>query len=180
VSSNQPTAGWDGALMVTRRQVLGILAGSAVASAVARPAHAAASLHYGYAAITWGNDYMTAISEIAATGYRRVQLRAGDGLLDRFGDKPAALRELLDQQRLAFPVFSSGNLSIDPAREKETIALHTQHAAFVHAAGGRFLQVIDERPKGRAVTADDYNRARQLTTELGKRGRAGGRRVGYP
>jgi len=160
--------------MVTRRQALGILAGSAVASAVTRPAHAAASLRYGYAAITWGNDYMTAISEIAAVGYRGVQLRAGDGLLDRFGDKPAALRELLEQKRLAFPVFSSGNLSIDPAREKEMIALHTQHAAFVHAAGGQFLQVIDERPKGRAVTADDYKRTGQLITELGKRVRDAG------
>ncbi|HJZ78646.1 MAG TPA: TIM barrel protein [Vicinamibacterales bacterium] len=154
--------------MVTRRQVLGILAGSAVAS-VARPARAAASLRYGYAAITWGNDYMTAIAEIAAAGYRGVQLRAGDGLLDRFGDKPAALRDLLEQKTLAFPVFSSGNLSIDPAREQEMTELHTKHAAFVRAAGGLFLQVIDERPKGRAVTADDYKRTGRLITELGKR-----------
>jgi inosose dehydratase len=155
--------------MVTRRQVLGMLAGSAVASALPRSADAAASLQYGYAGITWGNDYMAAITEIAAVGYRGVQLRAGDGLLDRFGDKPAALRELLEQKRLAFPVFSSGNLSIDPAREKEMLDLHTRHATFVHAAGGLFLQVIDERPKGRAVTADDYKRTGRLLTELGKR-----------
>jgi inosose dehydratase len=160
--------------MVTRRQLLGMLAGSAVASAVTRSAHAAASLEYGYAGITWGNDYMAAIADIAAVGYRGVQLRSGDGLLDRFGDKPAALRELLEQKRLAFPVFSSGNLAIDPAREKEMLELHTQHARFVHAAGGLFLQVIDERPKGRAVTADDYKRTGRLLTELGKRVRDAG------
>ena len=155
--------------MVTRRELLGMLAGSAVASTFGRPAHAAASITFGYAAITWGNDYLTAISEIAAAGYRGVQLRAGDGLLDRFGDKPAALRDLLAEKRLAFPVFSSGNLSIDPAREKEMFDLHTGHAKFVRAAGGLFLQVIDERPKGRAVTADDYKRTGRLMTELGKR-----------
>ena len=165
--------------MVTRRQALGLLAGSAIASAVGRTAQAAASLKYGYAGITWGNDYMTAISEIAAVGYRGVQLRAGDGLLDRFGDKPAALRELLEQKQLAFPVFSSGNLSIDPAREKEMIDLHTKHAAFVRAAGGLFLQVIDERPKGRAVVADDYKRTGRLLTELGKRVRDAGVTLAY-
>jgi inosose dehydratase len=151
-----------------------MLAGSAVASAMSRAADAAASVSYGYAAITWGNDYMTAMTDIAAVGYRGVQLRAGDGLLDRFGDKPAALRELLAQKRLAFPVFSSGNLSIDPAREREMLELHTRHAAFVHAAGGLFLQVIDERPKGRAVVADDYKRTGRLLTELGKRVRDAG------
>jgi inosose dehydratase len=165
--------------MVTRRHVLGLLAGSAVASALPRHADAAASLKYGYAGITWGNDYMAAISEIAAVGYRGVQLRAGDGLLDRFGDKPAALRELLEQKRLAFPVFSSGNLSIDPAREREMLELHTKHAAFVHAAGGLFLQVIDERPKGRAVVADDYKRTGRLLTELGKRVRDAGVTLAY-
>lgn len=160
--------------MVTRRHALGILAGSAVASALGRPALAARSISYGYAAITWGNDYMAAIADIAAVGYRGVQLRAGDGLLDRFGDKPAALRELLEQKRLAFPVFSSGNLSIEPAREKEMLELHTQHARFVRAAGGLFLQVIDERPKGRAVGAEDYKRTGRLLTELGKRVRDAG------
>lgn len=156
--------------MVTRRQLLQTFA---IAAALRRHLDAAASLEYGYAAITWGNDFRKAIDEIAAVGFRGVQLRAGDGLLDRFGDKPSALRELLATKRLAFPVFSSGNLSIDPAREQEMIDLHTNHAKFVSAAGGRYLQVIDERPK-RAVVADDYKRLGRLLTELSKRVRDAG------
>jgi inosose dehydratase len=153
--------------MVTRRNLLkGVLA--APLAAIGRPVLAAAEIQYGYAGITWGNDYRKAIDEIAAVGYRGVQLRSTDGLLDEFRSKPAALRELLAQKRLAFPVFSSGNLSIDPAREKEMIDLHTDHARFVRDAGGLFLQVIDERPK-RAVVAADYTRAGKLLTELGKR-----------
>jgi inosose dehydratase len=44
-----------------------------------------------------------------------------------------------------------------------------RHAQFVRDAGGLFLQVIDERPKGRAIVADDYRRLGKLMTELGKR-----------
>jgi len=161
--------------MVTRRQLLQT---AAMAAVMGRHLHAAASLEYGYAAITWGNDFTKAIDEIAEVGFRGVQLRAGDGLLDRFGDKPAALRELLAGKRLAFPIFSSGNLSIDPAREQEMIDLHTRHAKFVSAAGGRYLQVIDERPK-RAVVADDYKRLGRLLTELSKRVRDAGATVVY-
>jgi len=161
--------------MVTRRQLLQTFTMAAV---LRRHLDAAASLEYGYAAITWGNDFMKAIDEIAAVGFRGVQLRAGDGLLDRFGDKPAALRELLAAKRLGFPVFSSGNLSIDPAREQEMIDLHTRHAKFVSAAGGRYLQVIDERPK-RAVVADDYKRLGRLLTELSKRVRDAGATLVY-
>ena len=161
--------------MVTRRQLLQTFC---MAAALQRQLRAAASLQYGYAAITWGNDFMTAIDEIAAVGFRGVQLRSGDGLLDRFGDRPAALRELLAAKKLAFPVFSSGNLSIDPAREPEMIELHTKHAKFVAAAGGRYLQVIDERPK-RTVVAEDYKRLGRLLTELSKRVRDAGATLVY-
>src|SRR6185436_5714880 len=51
-----------------------------------------------------------------------------------------------------------------------------RHAQFVRDAGGRYLQVIDERPKGRTVTSDDYRRLGRLLTELGKRTAA----VGIP
>jgi inosose dehydratase len=165
--------------MVTRRDVLKCLAGSYVVSGLSRTLNAAASLQFGYAGITWGNDYMKAIDEIAAVGFRGIQLRSGDGLLDRFGDKPAALRELLAQKHLAFPVFSSGNLSIDPAREQEMFDLHTKHAKFVHDAGGRYLQVIDERPKGREVVADDYKRLGRLLTALSARVRDAGATLVY-
>ena len=124
-------------------------------------------IKYGYAAITWGADIVKAMEDISAVGFRAIQLR-GEAFA-QFGDKPKALRELLDKHRLTFAVLSSGNLSIDPAREQEMLALHTQHAQFVKDAGGLYLQVIDERPKGRDVVPDDYRRLGRLMTELGKR-----------
>jgi hypothetical protein len=71
---------------VTRRQALQTLCATA---ALRRTLAAASSIQYGYAGITWGNDYMAAIDDIAAVGYRGIQLRAGDGLLDRFASQPA-------------------------------------------------------------------------------------------
>ena len=138
-------------------------------SGFSRTAGAADALpiKYGYAAITWGADIVKAMEDISAVGFRAIQLR-GEAFA-QFGDKPKALRELLDKHRLTFAVLSSGNLSIDPAREQEMLTLHTQHAQFVKDAGGLYLQVIDERPKGRDVVPDDYRRLGRLMTELGKR-----------
>ena len=160
--------------MVTRREFLAAAACSYAASGFSRTfpgrtLDAAATMQLGYAGITWGNDVTQAIEDIGAVGFRGIQLRAGDGTVDRYGANPAALRELLDRHRLAFAVLSSGNLSIDPARESEMLATHVAHAKFLRDAGGRYLQIIDERPKGRAVTADDYRRLGRLLTELGRR-----------
>ena len=155
--------------MVTRRQFLTGLSATYVMSGFSRTAGAADALpiKYGYAAITWGADIVKAMEDISAVGFRATQLR-GEAFA-QFGDKPKALRELLDKHRLTFAVLSSGNLSIDPAREQEMLTLHTQHAQFVKDAGGLYLQVIDERPKGRDVVPDDYRRLGRLMTELGKR-----------
>jgi inosose dehydratase len=155
--------------MVTRRQFLTGLSATYVMSGFSRAAGAADALpiKYGYAAITWGADIVKAMEDISAVGFRAIQLR-GEAFA-QFGDKPKALRELLDKHRLTFAVLSSGNLSIDPAREQEMLTLHTQHAQFVKDAGGLYLQVIDERPKGRDVVPDDYRRLGRLMTELGKR-----------
>jgi inosose dehydratase len=155
--------------MVTRRQFLTGLSATYVVSGFSRTTDAADALpiKYGYAAITWGADIVKAMVDISAVGFRAIQLR-GEAFA-QFGDKPKALRELLDKHRLTFAVLSSGNLSIDPAREQEMLTLHTQHAQFVKDAGGLYLQVIDERPKGRDVVPDDYRRLGRLMTELGKR-----------
>jgi inosose dehydratase len=170
--------------MVTRRGFLSALSASyvvssfsgvgALAKAASRTVDAtrtdavdALSIKYGYAAITWGADIVKAMEDISAVGFRAIQLR-GEAFA-QYGDKPKALRELLEKHRLTFAVLSSGNLFIDPAREQEMLATHTQHAQFVKDAGGLYLQVIDERPKGRPVVADDYRRLGRLMTELGKR-----------
>ena len=170
--------------MVTRRELLTALsslvtvrlkpdttsegsASSYVASALRRTVDAAASMRFGYAAITWGPALAQAMDDIAAVGFRGIQLR-GEAFA-QFGDRAAALREALQRHQLTFVALSSGNLSIDPAREREEIATHVRHAQFVRDAGGLFLQVIDERPKGRAIVPDDYRRLGKLMTELGKR-----------
>src|SRR5262249_33519474 len=155
------------ALMVTRREFLAtsglvasvigraFAAGAGVASgssgaiaglgrtfAAQAGDRAASSMRFGYAAITWGNNVAQAIDDIAAVGFRGIQLRAGDGTIPRYGANPAELRELLERRALAFAVLSSGNLSIDPAREHDELATHAAHARFLGAAGGRYLQVI--------------------------------------
>ena len=127
----------------------------------------AQSMRFGYAAITWGSAIEQAMDDIAAVGFRGIQLR-GEAFA-QFGDRPAALEDLLAARRLTFVALSSGNVSIDPAREREELATHVRHAQFVRDAGGLFLQVIDDRPKGRAIVRDDYRRLGTLMTELGKR-----------
>jgi inosose dehydratase len=124
-------------------------------------------MKFGYAAITWGAELTQAMDDIAAVGFRGIQLRSE--AFQQYGEKPAALREALAKRNLAFVALSSGNLSIDPAREKEELARHLAHARFLRDAGGRYLQIIDERPKGRTVVAADYRRLGRLLTELGKR-----------
>ncbi len=156
--------------MVTRRKFLqatSAFAVSYVGSGFSRTVDAATSMKFGYAAITWGNAVTQAIEDIAAVGFRAIQLR-GEAFA-QYGTRPQELRELLSKHSLTFAVLSSGNLSIDPARQKETIATHVQHARFVRDAGGVYLQVIDERPRGRRVVAYDYRRLGRLLTELGKR-----------
>ena len=142
--------------------------GLRAASSAAGPAYRAAPApKFGYAAITWGANVTQAIDDISAVGFRGIQLRSE--AFAQFGDRPAALRELLERHRLKMAVLSSGNLSIDPAKEQSEIATHVSHAKFVKAVGGEYLQVIDERPKVRAIVAEDYRRLGRLLTKLGQR-----------
>jgi inosose dehydratase len=144
-------------------------ASSSVVSGFSRTGNAVAdpSMRFGYAAITWGPDIVKAMEDISAVGFKAIQLR-GEAFA-QYGDRPKELRALLERHKLTFAVLSSGNLSIDPAREQEMLSLHVRHAQFVRDTGGKYLQVIDERPKDRVVVADDYRRLGRLMTELGKR-----------
>jgi len=136
-----------------------------------------ASLEIGYAAITWGGDDQRAIQDISALGFPGIQLRAS--VLTRYGDRPGELRELLARHGLTFVALSSGNVSIDPSAEARVIAEHVSHAKFLRGAGGLYLQLIDERPKGREVESADYARLGRLLTEIGKRAVDLGVQVGY-
>jgi inosose dehydratase len=155
--------------VLSRRDFLTLLGVAGLSTAV-RPA--ARRMQLGCAAITWGGDDTQAIEDIASVGYKGIQLRAS--VLSSFDGRPDDLRALLKKHKLTFAVLSSGNLVIDPAAEQDQLALHTAHAEFVRRAHGKFIQVIDERPKGRPVTAQDYTRVGRLLTELGKRTAAAG------
>jgi inosose dehydratase len=166
---------------VKRRQFLSTVGAATAASLT--PLHALIqsngpfAIQFGYHAITWGGKDLKAIEEIAAGGFKGIQLRAN--LIPEYGDKPNAIKDILATHKLTFVALSSGNVLIDPAREKETIDLHTKHATFVKNAGGMFLQVTDERPKGRALTPDDFKRMGKLLSEIGKRCNDLGVKLGY-
>ena len=126
-----------------------------------------ARIKVGYAAITWGGQDDLAIREVAEVGFKGIQLRAT--AFDAYASRPAALRDLLARHGLAFPVMSSGNLKYSPEDRGAQMALHLSHAQFVRDAGGQFLQVIDEKPRGRPVGRDDYKDLAGMLKRLGER-----------
>jgi len=137
---------------------------------------APSEIRIGCAAITWGGQDRQAIDDIAGLGFRGIQLRAN--ALGEFRD-PLELRELLEKHHLRMVALSSGSVRVDPSVEAEEIAKHTAHARFVHDVGGLYLQVVDERPKGRSITAEDCGRVARLLTEIGKRTADLGVSLGY-
>ena len=155
---------------ISRREFVAATAAGLAASPLAAArafAQSSPEIHVGCAAITWGGDDRQAIADIADAGYSGIQLRST--VVARYANDPAALGNELKAHRLTFVALSSGNLRIDPAVESEELATHTRHASFVRDAGGLYLQVIDERPKGRDVTPADCARLGRLMTELGRR-----------
>jgi inosose dehydratase len=137
---------------------------------------AAFELHVGYAAITWGGNDRQAIEDISSVGFPGIQIRSNS--VQEFGSG-AALREVLDTHHLKMIALSSGNMSIDPAIESSEIAKHVANAKFLRDAGGLYLQIIDEKPKDRAIVAADYKRFGAMLTELGKRIADLGVQLGY-
>jgi inosose dehydratase len=131
----------------------------------------AARIRFGYAAITWGGNDAQAIDDIAALGFRGIQLR--QSAVATWGDRPAELKALLDERRLALVALSSGVLT------PESLEQHLRHARFVRDVGGRYLQVLDERPPGRDPQPDDYRRMGRLLTDLGRRTADLGIKLGY-
>jgi len=133
-------------------------------------------IHFGYAAITWGGKDRQAIDDIAAVGFRGIQLRSN--CIAEFGS-PGAVRDLLSQHELKFVALSSGDLLSDSANTRWSIAEHAAHAKFLRDAGGLYLQIIDNRPKGRIATPADFKQLGKALTELGKRTADFGIPLGY-
>jgi inosose dehydratase len=137
---------------------------------------APSEIHFGYAAITWGGNDRQAIEDVAAVGFRGIQLRSNS--IAEFGS-PAAVRDVLSQRELKFVALSSGDLLSDPAAAKKSIVEHTAHAKFLRDAGGLYLQIIDNRPKGRPAILADFKLLGKALTELGKRTADLGIPLGY-
>jgi inosose dehydratase len=161
-------------LLFSRRQFVAA-AGASVAAAMLPASAAGAAIRFGYAAITWGGRDREAIADVAALGFRGIQLRAS--ALRDFGANPGALRELLAQHHLTMVALSSGNLNIE-APEADELARHTAHARFVKDVGGLYLQVTDARPP-RPLVREDYRKLGRLMTELGQRTADLGIPLGY-
>ena len=139
---------------------------------------APAQIQFGYAAITWGGNDLQAIQDISEIGFRGIQLR--NNVLKDYGDRPQALRDLLDQHHLEMVALSSGGVSIATGTGNDEIARHVRNAKFVHEVGGHYLQVTDSaRPKDRSPTASDFKQLGRLLTEIGKRAVDLGVPVGY-
>lgn len=133
-------------------------------------------IRFGYASITWGGNDLQAIEDVAALGFRGIQLRAN--VVKEFSQKPNALRELLEKHKLTMVALSSGGLNIE-APQADELANHLANARFVQEVGGLYLQVTDTRPRTREVTREDYRRLGRLMTELGKRTADLGIPLGY-
>src|SRR6266404_1884383 len=139
---------------------------------------APADIRFGYAAITWNGKDEQAIKDISEIGFRGIQLR--NNILKEYGDRPKALRDLLDQHHLEMVALSSGGVVINSGIEADEIAKHVANAKFVHDVGGRYLQVTDSaRPKARQPEAADFKQLGRVLTEIGKRSTDLGVPVGY-
>jgi inosose dehydratase len=135
-------------------------------------------IRFGYAAITWSGDDTQAIKDISEIGFPGIQLR--NNVLKDYGERPKALRDLLDQYKLEMVALSSGGVGIAAGTETNEIAKHVRNAKFVHDVGGHYLQVTDSaRPKDRKPTPSDFKQLGRLLTEIGKRATDLGVPVGY-
>jgi inosose dehydratase len=162
--------------MISRREFIATVGAAGAAALAGRVEAAPGDIKFGYAAITWNGDDLKAIEDISAVGFKGIQLRSP--ILEKFGDRPGALKDLLAKHRLTMVALSSGNVRIDPAVEKEEIEKHTANAKFVRAVGGLYLQVTDERPK-RPIVPADFERMGKLLTEIGRRTADLGVALGY-
>ena len=125
-------------------------------------------LQLGYSAITWGGNDAQAIKDIAALGFKGIQLRSNT--VKDYGGNPQMLRDLLQQNGLSLPMFSSGNANINTGDDAGVIASHVANAKFVKALGGKNIQLTNSsRPKTGSPTKEDLEKYGRLLTEIGLR-----------
>ena len=169
--------------LLSRRYFMASLGAAAIAStasveSLASLLKSASGIRFGYASITWEGNDAQAIKDISELGFPGIQLRSN--ILKEYGEKPAALKELLAQYKLEMVALSSGGVGIAPNTEADEIAKHVSNAKFVSNVGGKYLQVTDSAlPKDRKPEAADYKTLGHLLTQIGKRTQDMGIPLGY-
>lgn len=119
-----------------------------------------------YSAITWNGNDLVAVKDIAALGFKGIQLRANT--FPVFREKPEDLKLTLDSARLELAMFSSGNVGIssDISKEMET---HLKHARFIKTLGGHSLQITNNsRPKDRAPNTEELKQYAKNMSAISK------------
>jgi inosose dehydratase len=125
------------------------------------------NLKLAYSAITWGGKDLDAMKDIASLGFKGVQLRAN--AYDTYKTKVQELKDQIVANGLALPMFSSGNVEIDPTKESSTIDYHVAHASFVKALGGTHIQLTNSlRQKDKTPTTEELKRLTFVMNEIGK------------
>ena len=125
------------------------------------------NLNLAYSAITGGGKDLDAMKDIASLGFKGVQLRANT--YDTYKTKVSELKDQITTNNLVLPMFSSGNVEIDPAKEQSTIDIHVAHASFVKALGGTSIQLTNSlRKKGKNPTTEELKRLTFVMNEIGK------------
>jgi inosose dehydratase len=140
-------------LLGRRHFTLGLGAAGLASAFGMRDARAAKSAYpdikVGYAAITWGDENAKqAMGEVAALGYRGIQLRA---TIVRDWKDPSFLKADLQHFKLTFACLSGGSPSADPAKRDEEVEKWATLVTFAKVAGA--LQVQATSPN-RPATVD--------------------------
>ena len=81
------------------------------------PSSASAEFNIAYHAITWGDDFNQAITDISALGYCGLQMRSDDYKL--YPDRASEFKDLLAAKQLTLVSISTGGVSVKPETERK-------------------------------------------------------------
>lgn len=155
-------------MSLTRRQFLLGMGATALTRQLHPVLAAEAEFKLGYHAITWGAQLEQALSDIAETGYRGIQIGQPD--YAKYAQRASEFKTLLAAKQLTLVALSTNDLTIKPETEKQEIADCVAKAKWLKEAGGLYLQATDAvRGEAYRPMLDDYKKLGRRLTEIGKR-----------
>lgn len=152
---------------ISQSSLLG-LAGLATLSSIPAfaIAHRKAHFKFGYAAITWGDEYLDAIKEIGGLGFKGIQLRAN--VYKTWKDKPMELYQKLAESHIEAPVFSGGNADFNTPDDEKLFKNLVEISKFARNIGVKYVQFTNfMRPKNGPVTPTLISDYCKLLNKLG-------------